>query len=51
MPDLRQRIVKSKVVADKARSDKSRSILDAAPSHDYRPILSFGKQSRWLHGV
>lgn len=26
-------------------------VLDAAPSHDYRPILSFGNQSRWLHGV
>ncbi|ANY20961.1 Transglutaminase-like superfamily protein [Tsuneonella dongtanensis] len=26
-------------------------VLDAAPSHDYRPILSFGNQTRWLHGV
>jgi predicted transglutaminase-like cysteine proteinase len=26
-------------------------VLDAAPGHDYRPILSFGNQTRWLHGV
>ena len=26
-------------------------VLDAAPSHDYRPILSFGNQASWLHGV
>ncbi|MGX7952846.1 transglutaminase-like cysteine peptidase [Tsuneonella sp. HG249] len=26
-------------------------VLDAAPSHDYRPILSFGNQVSWLHGV
>jgi predicted transglutaminase-like cysteine proteinase len=26
-------------------------VLDAAPSHDYRAILSFGSQGSWLHGV
>lgn len=26
-------------------------VLDAAPSHDYRAILSFGNQGSWLHGV
>jgi predicted transglutaminase-like cysteine proteinase len=26
-------------------------VLDAAPSHDYRPILSFGNHGNWLHGV
>lgn len=26
-------------------------VLDAAPSHDYRAILSFGNQASWLHGV
>jgi len=27
------------------------AVLDAAPSHDYRAILSFGSQGSWLHGV
>lgn len=27
------------------------TVLDAAPSHDYRAILSFGNQTSWLHGV
>ena len=26
-------------------------VLDAAPQHDYRAILSFGDETRWLHGV
>ncbi|MCT2558914.1 transglutaminase-like cysteine peptidase [Tsuneonella sp. YG55] len=26
-------------------------VLDAAPQHDYRAILSFGDEGRWLHGV
>lgn len=26
-------------------------VLDAAPRHDYRAILSFGNQTSWLHGV
>jgi predicted transglutaminase-like cysteine proteinase len=26
-------------------------VLDAAPQHDYRAILSFGNENRWLHGV
>ncbi|MGN3972964.1 transglutaminase-like cysteine peptidase [Tsuneonella sp. SYSU-LHT278] len=26
-------------------------VLDAASQHDYRAILSFGHQDRWLHGV
>ncbi len=26
-------------------------VLDAASQHDYRAILSFGNQTRWLHGV
>lgn len=27
------------------------AVLDAAPGNDYRPILSFGSQTSWLHGV
>ena len=26
-------------------------VLDGAPNHDYRAILSFGNQTSWLHGV
>ena len=28
----------------------SDEVLDASPSHDYRPILSFGSGQTWLHG-
>lgn len=27
------------------------AVLDAAPGHDYRAILSFGSQASWLHGA
>lgn len=29
----------------------SDEIFDAAPDHNYRPILSFGKTDTWLHGA
>lgn len=28
----------------------SDEVIDAAASHDYRPVLSFGSQETWLHG-
>lgn len=27
------------------------TVLDATPSNDYRPILSFGSERTWLHGI